>query len=155
MTKNNTDIQTPILKRIKEFQEKYFPNESEMGKTLKFKQSTLNGYFRDDRNPSFELIESILTNFSFVSAEWLLRGVGEMERQEEEINIIKIPDSNKYLVKRFEEVICELKDIKDEASKKDKKIKELAQEVSALRAEINKYSGYGIVTEPSPEIKKK
>lgn len=52
--------------------------ETSFSKIVGIPQVTLNNYVKGRRGISYEVIEAILTAFPEVSAEWLLRGEGEM-----------------------------------------------------------------------------
>lgn len=41
-------------------------------------QNSVNNYMRGIRNPSYEFIEALLSSYPDLSAEWLMRGNGDM-----------------------------------------------------------------------------
>lgn len=67
-----------ILERIKEliFIKEY--NVSSFAKKIGIGQTTLNTYLKYNRYPAYETIHAILYTFPDVSAEWLMRGEGDM-----------------------------------------------------------------------------
>lgn len=72
-----------MIKRIKSLMQEFSMSENEFAKALSMSQSTLNGYTKESRKPSLALAESVLNAFEDVSAEWLLRGEGEMYKTTE------------------------------------------------------------------------
>jgi plasmid maintenance system antidote protein VapI len=69
-----------VLQRIEEIMRKYNLNKSGLAKAIEMEQVTVNNYLNGTRKISFELILCIISKFPDISAEWLLRGEGAMER---------------------------------------------------------------------------
>jgi plasmid maintenance system antidote protein VapI len=67
-----------VLQRIEEIMRKYNLNKSGLAKAIEMEQVTVNNYLNGTRKVSFELILSIISKFPDISAEWLLRGEGDM-----------------------------------------------------------------------------
>lgn len=68
-----------IVQRIKKLVEaKTNGNKKEFATIIKMVQVTFNRYVNEDRSMSYEVVDAILSAFPEVSAEWLLRGEGEM-----------------------------------------------------------------------------
>lgn len=68
-----------IVQRIKKLVEaKTNGNKKEFATIIGMVQVTFNRYVNEDRSMSYEVIDAILSAFPEVSAEWLLRGEGEM-----------------------------------------------------------------------------
>lgn len=67
-----------ILLRIKQLIESKGFVVNSFAREIGIAQSTLCTYFTKDRYPSYETIHAILYRFSDVSAEWLMRGEGNM-----------------------------------------------------------------------------
>ncbi|WP_052356396.1 helix-turn-helix domain-containing protein [Bacteroides timonensis] len=66
-----------IIERIKELIAQKEMSETSFSKLIGVSQRTLNNYM-NGRTPSLEIIDAILSAFPEVSAEWLLRGEGNM-----------------------------------------------------------------------------
>lgn len=66
--------------RILKIMEKYNLSESALAAKLNYKQQTINNYTRGINKMPLECIERILNNFPDISAEWLLRGEGNIEK---------------------------------------------------------------------------
>jgi hypothetical protein len=67
-----------VNKRIKDFIDYKGLNESSFSKMINIAQTTLNSAFMRDSDLKASVISDILSAFSDLSAEWLLRGKGEM-----------------------------------------------------------------------------
>lgn len=66
-----------IIERIKELIAHKEMSETAFSKIIGVSQRTLNNYM-NGRTPSLEVIDALLSAFPEVSAEWLLRGGGDM-----------------------------------------------------------------------------
>jgi transcriptional regulator with XRE-family HTH domain len=71
-------MKSSLLQRVMQVREFYGLNELQMSKRLQIPQTTLNGYFKLKRKPSIDIVMAILNEFEDISAEWLLRGTGQM-----------------------------------------------------------------------------
>lgn len=67
-----------ILQRIKELIEAKECSVNSFAKKIGIGQTTLNTYLKLDRYPAYETLHAILHTFPDVSAEWLMRGEGDM-----------------------------------------------------------------------------
>lgn len=71
-------MKSSLLQRVIQVREFYGLNELQLSKRLQIPQTTLNGYFKLKRKPSIDIVMAILNEFEDISAEWLLRGTGQM-----------------------------------------------------------------------------
>lgn len=67
-----------INQRIKALIEEKGCSITSFSKRIGIAQTTLNNYFKYDRYPAYETLYAILHTFPDVSAEWLMRGEGDM-----------------------------------------------------------------------------
>ena len=67
-----------VLLRLIEFREAEKLSVNAFSKAIGIGQTTVNNYFLQNRKLSFELIDKTLAAFPSLSAEWLLRGEGDM-----------------------------------------------------------------------------
>ena len=67
-----------ILERIKSLIDAKGHSVSSFAKKIGIGQTTLNTYLKMNRYPAYETLHAILSTFSDVSAEWLMRGEGDM-----------------------------------------------------------------------------
>lgn len=63
---------------LKLIETKTYGNEKDFALQIGIKQQTINNYTKGKRTVSLDAIIAILTAYEDVSAEWLLRGKGEM-----------------------------------------------------------------------------
>lgn len=67
-----------VLNRLNEFRLSEKLSVNAFAQTIGISQTTVNNYFLGNRKLSLELITNTLTAFPSLSAEWLLRGEGNM-----------------------------------------------------------------------------
>lgn len=67
-----------VLNRLNEFRLAEKLSINAFSKAIGMEQRTVNNYFLGNRKLSFELIDKTLAAFPNLSAEWLLRGEGNM-----------------------------------------------------------------------------
>ena len=67
-----------IIQRFKKVTEKYNLSVTALGKLIGIHPSTLNRQFSGESSMSLNTIDAFLQHFKDISAEWLLRGEGEM-----------------------------------------------------------------------------
>lgn len=92
-----------INKRIKCIIEYLSISDSEFAKQISLPQTTISNIFNRDSDVKFSVLEAILTQFGFISAEWLMRGKGEMiladstNTEDSEKEIFRLQTENKLL----------------------------------------------------------
>lgn len=69
-----------ITQRISEFQNKMRISDNKLSQSIGISQSTLSTQFKSTRGVSVDTVYRILEKFPELSAEWLLRGEGDMFR---------------------------------------------------------------------------
>lgn len=67
-----------ILKRIKELLEVFHLSTNAFSQQIGLPQNSVNNYMKEKRGISIGFISSILNTYPNISAEWLLRGNGDM-----------------------------------------------------------------------------
>lgn len=72
-----------VIQRVIKIKEQRSKSESEFALLIGSKQKTLNQQLRGERNISIDTILNILSSFEDISAEWLLRGDGDMIKSSE------------------------------------------------------------------------
>ncbi|MBR2606383.1 MAG: XRE family transcriptional regulator [Bacteroidaceae bacterium] len=138
----NSCNKADILKRIQEFREYTGMAKSTLAESIGIEQTTLNNQFLGKRSLSLDVIVALLSSFSELSAEWLLRDRGDMliskfgetvegvslrynERIEKLISTIEslqgIIDENSKVMKAYKEYIKNLEN-ELEAIKNERKI---------------------------------
>lgn len=71
-----------ILQRIMELVKSKAKSKREFAALIGLEQVTFNNYMIGKRGLSYEVIDAILRTFPDVSAEWLMRGIGDMIKNE-------------------------------------------------------------------------
>lgn len=148
----------PVLERFRKIIKQKCGSQKKFCELTGINEKTLSSIFRRKSGPNYETLMAVISAFSDINVEWLMKGEGDMERKILDESI-KITDSNEYLVKRFEEVINELRDIKDEVKKKDELIIKQNEEIEKLkRKQIYKIEkkddDVSCVAEATPELEK-
>lgn len=72
-----------VLQRVIDICSAKFASESQFAKAIGINQKTINQQLKGERSISIDTILAILSSFEDISAEWLLRGTGNMELSEE------------------------------------------------------------------------
>ncbi len=67
-----------MIERINELMRKEGLSELQFAKRIGVPQSSVNGYLSGKNTPPTKFLTSVITEFSDVSAEWLMRGEGSM-----------------------------------------------------------------------------
>ena len=76
---NKETMKNAVLQRIKElFKIKGFNSEKKLAEAIGLNQKTLNQQLNGQRALSLDTVLAILSSFEEISAEWLLRGKGEV-----------------------------------------------------------------------------
>ena len=73
-------MESAIIQRIKKFMMKNDFSVNSLAKAIDMPQPTLNDYVLGKRKCAFALVDSLLSTYPELSAEWLLRGEGSMFR---------------------------------------------------------------------------
>lgn len=79
-------MENTIIQRIREILDKYELSVTSLAKKLCMSQPTLNRQLTGENSLSLETVNAILYYYQDISAEWLLRGEGEMIKGENKAN---------------------------------------------------------------------
>ena len=130
MTNNNT-----INGRIREIILSAGITDSAFAKRIGVTQSVIASMFQRGTEPSAKVLTSILLTYEDISAEWLLRGKGQMLRSE------VTPDPNIEQMKRLVDTITTLQGIITEQTKTNQllteELKKAKGELTMLKNERN------------------
>ena len=74
-------MESAIIQRVKELLRQRRQNVTQFAAEIGMQQPTVNNYIIGKRSVSYAFIESILNNIPELSAEWLLKGEGEMYKE--------------------------------------------------------------------------
>ena len=109
-----------IIERIQKIMEREGLNVASFARRIGVVDQTIRGIVVQRRNkPGFDLIVRILQTFDWVNAEWLILGVGEMSKPEQE----NLNNSERYSIK---DLVMYLKE-------KDVKIEKLIEEKTEFK----------------------
>lgn len=75
-------MENTINQRIREFINSLGVNDNQFAKSIGITQSVIASMFSRNTEPSSKVIVSILNAYANLSAEWLMRGEGEMMKGE-------------------------------------------------------------------------
>lgn len=122
-----------ILQRVKEFREYTAMSKTTLAESIGMEQTTLNNQFLGKRGLSLDLVIGILSTFSEVSAEWLLRDRGDML-------ISKFGESSESISLKYSEKLEKLVDtistLQEVINEKTKTIQSLEEANKKLTGEL-------------------
>ena len=72
-------MENDVLQRVTQLYTQLGLSKSSFAREINLKQMTVNQYLNGERKFSFEFIQAILMRYPELSAEWLLKGEGEIE----------------------------------------------------------------------------
>lgn len=72
-------MENDVITRIKQILDAYNLSETEFASILRIPQTTVNSWLTQRRKPQTAFVDAILETYHEISAEWLLRGIGEMK----------------------------------------------------------------------------
>lgn len=131
---------------LKLIETKTYGNEKDFALQIGIKQQTINNYTKGKRTVSLDAIIAILTAYEDVSAEWLLRGKGEMlisdnlpkfhgqetdaeldvhaelsrktaELEELKLQVLRLDAQKDYLQERNDDLVVSCRMLQDELNK--------------------------------------
>lgn len=131
---------------LKLIETKTYGNEKDFALQIGIKQQTINNYTKGKRTLSLDAIIAILTAYEDVSAEWLLRGKGEMlisdnlpkfhgeetdteldvhaeltrktaELEELKLQVLRLDAQKDYLQERNDDLVVSCRMLQDELNK--------------------------------------
>lgn len=143
--------QNNVNQRIKEVLQKNDLSVTAFSKEVGLPQATVNRQLMEDNKVSLSTIKSFLKRFPKVSAEWLLRGVGDMccgvpdEQLEREIaeetgRVQSIGDNSNHNTQTMADsaLTKENELLKERIQEKDKVLEEKNEEIKFLRSLIQR-----------------
>lgn len=117
-----------INERIKSVIENLKISETRFSEEIGIPQSTISNIFNRDSDPKFSVISAIVTRYDFISLEWLLLGIGNMEKSPSSKNIENQLTSDVHVISNVL--------LNDENTLLQKKVVELLEENMALQKKI-------------------
>ena len=124
-------MENSIIQRIAEIITSKGFSENSFAKQIGSNQRTINQQLRGDRKLSLDTVCNVINSFGDISAEWLLRGEGSMNKSEEKTSDIHImyETSLKQILLRDKRI----RDLEIELELANTRCEELKKEVQALK----------------------
>ena len=124
-------MENSIIQRIAEIITSKGFSDNSFAKLIGSNQRTINQQLRGDRKLSLDTVCNVISSFGDISAEWLLRGEGNMNKSEEKNSDIHImyETSRKQILLRDERI----RDLEIELELANTRCEELKKEVLALK----------------------
>lgn len=111
-------------------------NPTKFSKENKAMQKRLSRQLNGGASVTFETISSILSSFPDISAEWLLRGEGEMYKADDK-NINDNFDKSQYVSKnKYESTVYLLAEVTNNLKETVLENKKLYEEIDELRSQL-------------------
>lgn len=123
-----------VLQRIIRLSKEKSNSENQFAKLIGANQKTINQQLKKERSLSLDTILSVLSSFEDISAEWLLRGEGEMYKTVTENKNNNIDESQYVSMKKYERIVNLFGQTASE-------LKEMALENKMLYDEIKNLKG--------------
>lgn len=130
-----------VLQRIIRLLKERSNSENQFAKLIGANQRTINQQLKKERSLSLDTVLSVLSSFEEISAEWLLRGEGEMYKADDK-NINDNFDNSQYVsIKKYESIVnlfgqtaSELKDMAIENKMLYDEIRKLKEQLISAKS---------------------
>lgn len=130
-----------VLQRIIRLLKERSNSENQFAKLIGANQRTINQQLKKERSLSLDTVLSVLSSFEDISAEWLLRGEGEMYKADDK-NINDNFDKSQYVsIKKYESIVnlfgqtaSELKDMAIENKMLYDEIRKLKEQLISAKS---------------------
>lgn len=130
-----------VLQRIIRLLKERSNSENQFAKLIGANQRTINQQLKKERSLSLDTVLSVLSSFEDISAEWLLRGEGEMYKSDDK-NINDNFDKSQYVsIKKYESIVnlfgqtaSELKDMAIENKMLYDEIRKLKEQLVSAKS---------------------
>lgn len=130
-----------VLQRIIRLSKEKSNSENQFAKLIGVNQRTINQQLKKERSLSLDTILSVLSSFGDISAEWLLRGEGEMYKTVSENKKNNFDESQYVSMKKYESIVnlfgqtaSELKDMALENKKLYEEIRNLKGQLDIAKS---------------------
>lgn len=122
-----------VLRRINEFREYSGLSKSTLAATIDIEQTTLNNQLIGKRGLSADTILAILSTFSELSSEWLLRNRGEMFLKKYDGSL---EANNLKQAERIEKLISTIETMQESIDLKNQTISALSEKIKQLENQL-------------------
>lgn len=125
-----------VLQRIIRLLKERSNSENQFAKLIGANQRTINQQLKKERSLSLDTVLSVLSSFEDISAEWLLRGEGEMYKADDK-NINDNFDNSQYVSKsKYESTVYLLAEVTNNLKETVLENKKLYEENKELRSQL-------------------
>nr|DAQ62131.1 MAG TPA: helix-turn-helix domain protein [Caudoviricetes sp.] len=129
-------MESLILQRVIQAIKELKLTDNQFSKRIGVAQTTMSGYLSGNRKLSLQVIESMLNSFENISAEWLLRGEGEMYKTVSD-NKNNNFDASQYVSKdKYESTVYLLAEVTNNLKETVLETKKLYEEINELRSQL-------------------
>lgn len=125
-----------ILQRVHGVYEHKSNSETQFAKMIGANQKTIKQQFKGERALSLDTIIGILNSFEDISAEWLLRGEGEMYKTVSENKSNNFDESQYVSMKKYETIVNLFGQTASELKEMALENKKLYEEIRNLKGQL-------------------
>lgn len=144
-----------VIHRVRVFLKQKKITNRDLSNMLSMRETTLNGKLNGTRGLDLDTLKSIITHFEDLSAEWLLRGEGEMLREKREDSSLRHIEQNSvtedsFIYKIYQDQLnlCKEKDDENKTLiKQNAVLEERIRQLEADNESLRSQSGADRVTD--------
>lgn len=125
-----------MIERVIEIVKLKAKSVREFAESVGIKQVTLNQQLNGDRKLSLDTVLSVLNSFEDISAEWLLRGEGEMYKTISENKNNNIDESQYVSMDKYERIVNLFGQTASELKEMALENKKLYEEIRNLKGQL-------------------
>lgn len=125
-----------VLQRIIRLSKEKSNSENQFAKLIGANQRTINQQLKKERSLSLDTVLSVLSSFEDISAEWLLRGEGEMYKTVSENKSNNFDESQYVSIKKYETIVNLFGQTASELKEMALENKKLYEEIRNLKGQL-------------------
>ena len=149
-----------VIHRVRIFLKQKKITNRDLSNMLSMRETTLNGKLNGTRGLDLDTLKSIITHFEDLSAEWLLRGEGEMLREKREDSSLRHIEQNSvtedsFIYKIYQDQLNLCKEKDDENKTLIKQTAVLEERIRQLEADnesLRSQSGADRITDTFSDL---
>ncbi|MCS3318428.1 transcriptional regulator [Bacteroides fragilis] len=149
-----------VIHRVRIFLKQKKITNRDLSNMLSMRETTLNGKLNGTRGLDLDTLKSIITHFEDLSAEWLLRGEGEMLREKREDSSLRHIEQNSvtedsFIYKIYQDQLnlCKEKDDENKTLiKQNAVLEERIRQLEADNESLRSQSGADRITDTFSDL---
>ncbi len=149
-----------VIHRVRIFLKQKKITNRDLSNMLSMRETTLNGKLNGTRGLDLDTLKSIITHFEDLSAEWLLRGEGEMLREKKEDSSLRHIEQNSvtedsFIYKIYQDQLnlCKEKDDENKTLiKQNAVLEERIRQLEADNESLRSQSGADRITDTFSDL---